>query len=165
MPDNIGSWTKHNVTQIASRLTKEWNLLLSIHYLTEKIFWKKIINLLTTVLAIKSQYLKNYCPPSKIRNYKTKLEILMSNNFFLKKIFQIFKNLCQNSLMKSKIENIQPQASMLYYWTKLWKQLKSWKYLAFNTLNDIFTTQTQSSNIAQPKTNLKSLATYCSTIW
>lgn len=89
----------------------------------------------------------------------------MSNDFFLKKIFQIFKNLCQNSLMKSKIENIQPQASMLYYWTKLWKQLKSWKYLVFNTLNDIFTTQTQSSNIAQPKTNLKSLATYCSTIW
>lgn len=45
--------------------------------------------------------------------------------------------------MKSKVENIQPQVLMLQYWTKLRKKLKSWLHLVFNTLNSIFTTQTQ----------------------
>lgn len=45
------------------------------------------------MLAIKNQYLKNYCPPSKIRNYKTKLEILMSNNFFKENFPNIQKSL------------------------------------------------------------------------
>lgn len=86
--------------------------------------------------------------------------------FFLIKISKYSsQKLCQNSLMNSKRENIQPQALMLYYCTELWKPLKPLLYLVFNTLNSIFTTQTWSSNTAQLKTNLRSLATYYSTIW
>lgn len=54
MPDNIRALTKHNVTQNASCFTKEWNLFLSTHYAAEELFWKKILNLLPTVLAIKN---------------------------------------------------------------------------------------------------------------